>query len=73
MNIKEIKIPAELIGEISHLLGENEIINEIKGITEDYEIRVELQYEKHERPVIHKILDLIEDFSTDGVAEDEEE
>lgn len=57
---KQIKVEVEDIMDVADFLAENELTNEIMGITEDEEIIIEIQYSMSERHKVYELADLLE-------------
>ena len=69
---KEFQVPSDFIEEFAEALAENELTNEINGVTEDGEILIEVSYEKEERAAVFALTELLDDYY-DDVEESEEE
>ena len=64
---KELEVPLGALIEVSDILIENGISNEITGTDEDEDtITLEVSFTKEERDIIHEVEDLINDFDPDG-------
>ena len=64
---KELEVPLGALIEVSDILIENGISNEITGTDEDEDtITLEVSFTKEERDIIHEVEDLISDFDPDG-------
>ena len=64
---KELEVPLGALIEVSGILIENGISNEITGTDEDEEtVTLEVSFTKEERDIIHEVEDLISDFDPDG-------
>lgn len=64
---KELEVPLGALIEVSDILIENGISNEITGTDEDEDtITLEVSFNKEEREIIHEVEDLISDFDPDG-------
>lgn len=57
---KQIKVEVEDIMDVADFLAENELTNEIMGITDDEEIIIEIQYTMSERHKVYELADLLE-------------
>lgn len=69
---KEFQVPSDFIEEFAEALAENELTNEINGVTEDGEILIEVSYEKEERAAVFALTELLDDYY-DNEEESEEE
>ena len=68
---KELEVPLGVLIEVSDILIENGISNEITGTDEDEDtITLEVSFTKEERDIIHEVEDLISDFDPDGNQDD---
>ena len=68
---KELEVPLGALIEVSDILIENGISNEITGTDEDEDtITLEVSFTKEERDIIHEVEDLISDFDPDGDQDD---
>ena len=68
---KELEVPLGALIEVSDILIENGISNEITGTDEDEDtITLEVSFTKEERDIIHEVEDLINDFDPDGDQDD---
>ena len=68
---KELEVPLGALIEVSDILIENGISNEITGTDEDEDtITLEVSFTKEERDIIHEVEDLISDFDPDGNQDD---
>lgn len=77
---KLFNVPSHMLGDFSEMLVENELVNEIKGRTDDDEIIIEVNYRSDQKG---SILDLVEwledsieaedDSDDDDVDEDEDD
>lgn len=65
MRTKSFNVPTEIIYEFSEVLAENELANEVVGVTEEDEIVLEISYEREEREAILELEELIEDYHSD--------
>ena len=64
---KELEVPLGALIEVSDILIENGISNEITGTDEDEDtVTLEVSFTKEERDIIHEVEDLINDFDPDG-------
>ena len=64
---KELEVPLGALIEVSDILIENGISNEITGTDEDEDtVTLEVSFTKEERDIIHEVEDLISDFDPDG-------
>ena len=64
---KELEVPLGALIEVSDILIENGISNEITGTDDDEDtITLEVSFTKEERDIIHEVEDLISDFDPDG-------
>jgi hypothetical protein len=70
---KEFEVPSDFIEEFAEALAENELTNEINGVTEDGEILIEVSYEKDERAAVFALTELLDDYYDDEEEEDESE
>lgn len=71
---KELHVPVGAILDVADVLIENDIINDIVG-TDDKEdtIIIEVEYEKDQRKIIHKMEGIISDYLEEEQEEDSEE
>jgi len=69
---REFHVPSDFIEEFAEALTENELTNEINGVTEDGEILIEVSYEKNERAAVFALTELLDDYY-DNEEESEEE
>ena len=68
---KELEVPLGALIEVSDILIENGITNEITGTDEDEDtVTLEVSFTKEERDIIHEVEDLISDFDPDGEEDD---
>ena len=68
---KELEVPLGALIEVSDILIENGISNEITGTDGDEDtITLEVSFTKEERDIIHEVEDLISDFDPDGDQDD---
>ena len=68
---KELEVPLGALIEVSDILIENGISNEITGTDEDEDtVTLEVSFTKEERDIIHEVEDLISDFDPDGDQDD---
>ena len=68
---KELEVPLGALIEVSDILIENGISNEITGTDEDEDtITLEVSFTKEERDIIHEVEDLINDFDPAGGEDD---
>ena len=59
---KEFEVPRDFIEGFAEALAENELTNEINGVTEDGEILIEVSYEKDERAAVFALTELLDDY-----------
>ncbi|MEO6229661.1 MAG: hypothetical protein ABIP10_06005 [Ferruginibacter sp.] len=68
---KELEVPLGALIEVSDILIENGISNEITGTDEDEDtVTLEVSFTKEERDIIHEVENLISDFNPDGEEDD---
>ena len=68
---KELEVPLGALIEVSDILIENGITNEITGTDEDEDtVTLEVSFTREERDIIHEVEDLISDFDPDGEEDD---
>ena len=65
---KLFNVPSHMLGDFSEMLVENELVNEIKGRTDDDEIIIEVNYRSDQKG---SILDLVEWLEDTIEAEDD--
>lgn len=70
---KEFQVPSDFIEEFAEALAENELTNEINGVTEDGEILIEVSYEKEERAAVFALTELLDDYYDDEEESEEED
>lgn len=71
---KELEVPLGALIEVSDILIENGISNEITGTDGDEDtITLEVSFTKEERDIIHEVEDLISDFDPDGDQDGQED
>jgi hypothetical protein len=70
---KELHVPVGATLEVTDVLLENEIVNDLTGTDSDEDTLIlEVQYEKEQRDAIHKVEDIIADFLEEQEDEDDE-
>ncbi len=70
---KEFEVPSDFIEEFAEALAENELTNEINGVTEDGDILIEVSYEKEERAAVFALTELLDDYYDDEEESEEED
>lgn len=73
MRTKEFEVPVEVIKDFAELIEEHELSNEILGLNEDGDLRIEISYEKDDREALMNLMELIDDFYEEETEEEEEE
>lgn len=73
MRSKEFEVPTDFINEFAEALAENELTNEINGVTEDGDILIEVSYEKTERASVFALTELLDDYYEEEESEEEED
>jgi hypothetical protein len=65
MKTKEFYVPTDSIIEFAEMLGESDLTHEIKGVTEDDEVIIEVEYEKEQGAAVLELIEML-----DGQEED---
>jgi hypothetical protein len=61
MRTKLFNVPTDLLVEFSEMLVDNELVNEIKGSTEDESIVIEVSYGSDQKGSIHDLTEWLEE------------
>ena len=61
MRTKLFNVPTDLLVEFSEMLVDNELVNEIKGSTEDESIVIEVSYGSDQKGPIHDLTEWLEE------------
>ncbi len=67
----KFEVPADSVVEFAEILSENELTNEIIGVTDDDELIIEVQFDKSQFNAVEELDELVE--STETEEEEEEE
>lgn len=73
MRTKEFEVPTDFITEFAEALVENDLTNEINGVTEDGNIAIEVTYEKNQRAAVFSLSELLDDYYEENQQEEETE
>ena len=71
MKVRKFEVPVDLVEDFARVIGENELDNEIEGLSDDGDIIIAVHYEKNERSIVHELHDLVDDYNESE--EDEED
>ncbi|MGQ0826967.1 MAG: hypothetical protein ACT4ON_01100 [Bacteroidota bacterium] len=67
----QFDVPADSIVEFAEILSENELTNEIIGVTDDDELIIEVQFDKSQFKAVEELEELVE--SNEETEEGEED